>query len=890
MTLSLGNILEKFTSLVASSLVVSLLAIAGAHADAPFAFDETPGKLPKTVVPIHYALELAPDLDKLKVTGNVAIDIEVRAATDRIVLNALNMTFASASVDGAGPASDIAFDADAQTVTLTFAQPLETGRHVLRIAYTGEINRNGRGIYYSDYQTPDGRKRMLASHSEPADARRIFPGFDEPAFKATFGLTVAVPRRFLAVSNMPIMREVPSGGKMKRVSFDRTPVMSTYLFVLVTGELERVTVESEGTTIGVVTTRGKSPTGRYAINETIALLKYFNDYFGVNYPLPKLDLIALPSSSGAMEHWGGITFNERGLLYDPSTNSLTTQRRIFSLLAHEIGHQWFGNLVTMAWWNDLWLNESFASWMQYKAAADLHPEWQAWLNSNGAKQGAMAQDAQRNARPIRKTIGTESEARSAFDTVTYSKGQALVRMTENYLGADVFRNAIRQYMKTHAYSSATTDDLWRALDKTSGKPVASMVSSYTDQAGVPLVSAAMRCTGNEQRLTIVQNQFTLRDPAAGTPGAKPARWRVPVMFGPVSATRPGDSLLLDGSAEIAAGRCGEAIKLNLGDVGYYRVQYDAAMRQALARALPAMLPADRVNLLADAWALVESQRSPPAAFFELTDRLAGDDHRTVADQVIRVLSRIDQAQRGRSGRAAFQAYGRAILRPIFERLGWDASAGEESERAILRSRVVLVLGELGDEAILAEAKRRFAALANNSRGLGADLRDSVTQLVGRAADRGMYDHLLSEARKTQNTEERMSYYTAAAGTLDPLLAKDMLALMLTDELSSDRVSGIILRVATQHPELAWNFVKENYTALAEKTASSLRNYFFSNLMGNFNDRAYAQEIKEFKPLIEAADGRAVAGRIAERLMANADFADRQLPAIDEWIAGRVMAP
>jgi len=377
MTSSLGNLLAKSASLIAGALIVSILMIAGARAEAPFVFNETPGKLPKTVVPIHYALELAPDLDKLKVAGNVAIDIEVRASADRLVLNALGMTFASASVDGAGPASDIAFDADAQTVTLTFAQPLEIGRRVLRIAYTGEINRNGRGIYYSDYQTPDGRKRMLASHSEPADARRIFPGFDEPAFKATFDLTVTVPRRFLAVSNMPVTHEVPIGGRMKRVSFERTPVMSTYLFVVVAGELDRVTVAAEGTTIGIVTTRGKSPTGRYAINETIALLNYFNDYFGVKYPLPKLDLIALPGRSGAMEHWGGITFTERGLLYDAGTNSLATQRRIFSLIAHEVAHQWFGNLVTMAWWNDLWLNESFASWMQYKAAADLHPEWQS---------------------------------------------------------------------------------------------------------------------------------------------------------------------------------------------------------------------------------------------------------------------------------------------------------------------------------------------------------------------------------------------------------------------------------------------------------------------------------------------------------------------------------
>src|SRR5215470_9581956 len=433
---------------VLANVLALLLLVAAARADAPFSLDTTPGQLPKTVAPVHYTLDLQPNLEALTVAGSAVIDIEVRAPTDRLVLNAADMTFSAASLDGVAPARSIAVDKDAQTVTLTFPRVIEIGRYKLRIAYVGQINKFGRGIYAIDYRADDGRKQMIASHSEPSDARRIFPGWDEPAFKATFDLTVTVPERFMAVSNMPVAGEEPMRDGRKRVSFERTPIMSTYLFVLVAGELERLTGEAEGTTIGIVTTRGKSANGRYAIEQTADLLKYFNNYFASKYPLPKLDLVALPSNNAsAMEHWGAITFFESGLLYDPAKSTIDTQRRVFSVLAHEIAHQWLGNLVTTAWWNDLWLNEGFASWMQYKAADELHPEWQPWFNSNSAKQSAMAQDARRSARAITQPVANETEARTVFDTVTYSKGQAVVRMVETYTGEDIFRDAMRRYMK-----------------------------------------------------------------------------------------------------------------------------------------------------------------------------------------------------------------------------------------------------------------------------------------------------------------------------------------------------------------------------------------------------------------------------------------------------------
>jgi aminopeptidase N len=360
--------------LAATLLVFSMSG--GAAAEPAYSFDTAPGKLPKTVIPVHYAIELTPDLASLALPGVETVDIEVREPTARLTLNAINTTFASATIDDDAQRAEIAVDAAAETATLTFPQPLAAGAHRLRIGFTAKINKFGTGLFTVDYPTDTGMKRMLSSKLEPAEARRIFPCWDEPAFKATFALTVTVPQSFLAVGNMPVVREEPVAPDLKKVTFSPTPKMSSYLFVFTTGELERLTAEVDGVTVGVVTTAGKSEQGRYALENAVKLLSWYNDYFGVKYPLPKLDLIAVPGGfGGAMENWGGITFFESRLLFNPATSPDSARRGIFSVLAHEMAHQWFGDLVTMGWWDNLWLNEGFASWMQERAAARFNPQW-----------------------------------------------------------------------------------------------------------------------------------------------------------------------------------------------------------------------------------------------------------------------------------------------------------------------------------------------------------------------------------------------------------------------------------------------------------------------------------------------------------------------------------
>ncbi len=874
-------VLVAFAAFVSTA---TLLASAGVScAESIYSFATTPGRLPKTVVPTHYAIDLQPDLATLATSGSEMVDIKVIEPTDRLMLNALDLLLQSASLEGeAGQVATITLQPKAQIATLVFPRKLAIGPHKLRVAFTGRINRFSRGLFVVDYPTGHGRKRMIATELEPADARRVFPCWDEPAFKASFEPSVTIPRSFLALSNMPIAQEAPAGGALKRVSFAATPRMSTYLFVLVAGDLERLTGDANGVTVGVVTAAGKREQGRFALTSAVSLLRYYNDYFGVKYPLPKLDLIAVPGGvGGAMENWGGIVFNEGILLFDPSSSPDALRRGIFGVLAHEMAHQWFGDLVTMGWWNDLWLNEGFASWMQNKVAASLHPDWQVWLNGGASKQVAMDVDARPTAHPIQQPVADESEAESVFDSITYLKSQAFIRELENYLGAEKFRDGIRQYLAAHAYGNATTADLWLALQAASGKQVASIAIPYTEQPGVPLIVSGASCVNDRQRLTLRQERFT----RGATANLATQLWQIPIAFGPPGAKEPsGVVLLQEKTMQTEVGRCGAPIKLNFGDVGYYRTLYDPATEAALAKSIETMAPADRVNLLADNWALVEARRVTADRYFRLVDAVADDRNRAVWEQVIRTIGRLDDLERGLPGRPAFENYGRSRLRPAFDRLGWDRAAGDSEDNTILRAKLISGLGGMDDAAVIAEARRRFASFVKDPGSLDVNLRGPVIFVVGREADRTTYDELQALGRKATSTELRVRYYTALAAAANSELAKETLAITLTDEVPTDLANGLILTVASgEHPELALTFVKANFEALAAKRGPTFRAFFMSSLMANFADRAHAEELANFGPVHETAGGRIAAARAREQIIEAADFRARQIPAVDEWV-------
>ena len=454
---------------------------------AQFSFAATPGQLPKTVVPSRYGLRLEPDLTHLTTSGSVDIDLKALEPVEEIILNAVDLKITQATLEaepasatkldhverggqdarptlevapGAPTALEPRLEPARQRVVLKAPATLAPGKYRLAMRFSGRIGEEQQGLFYVKYSAPGGPKMLLATEMEPADARRMFPCWDEPVFRARFELTVVVPANYQAVSNMPIQREATLESGLKEVQFCPTPPMASYLVVLVAGEFEELRDQVDGVQLRVLATQGKQKQGRYALDAAKELLAYYNRYFGIAYPLPKLDQIAIPGGfDGAMENWGGIVYDEGALLYEAGASSAQTKREIFVTVAHELAHQWFGNLVTMAWWNDLWLNEGFASWMETKATDHFNPAWQMWLSAAADKSAVMSGDARRSTHPLQMRVENETDANAAFDNITYEKGGALLRMFEGYLGPEQFRQGIHRYLSDHRLSNATTADL-----------------------------------------------------------------------------------------------------------------------------------------------------------------------------------------------------------------------------------------------------------------------------------------------------------------------------------------------------------------------------------------------------------------------------------------------
>ncbi|MDB6020544.1 MAG: pepN, partial [Pedosphaera sp.] len=703
-----------------------------ALAEEPFTFDDTPGQLPKTVVPHHYALRLEPDFEKFTTRGSVLIDIEVRKPVKEILLNALEIKFTKATLLGQREiALKVKINDDKQSVRLKLPHELAPGNYQLALEFAGQIGEQAQGLFYVKYSTPSGKKVMLGTQMEPTDARRMFPCWDEPVFRATFDLTVSLPEKLSAISNMPAERETRLADGQKEIKFARTPPMASYLVLLVAGEFSELRDEVDGVKIRVVTTEGKQEQGRYALEATKKLLAYYDDYFGIIYPLPKLDQIAIPGGfNGAMENWGGITYNESVLLFDPKTSSQQTQRDVFVTVAHEMAHQWFGDLVTTAWWDNLWLNEGFATWMETKVTDHFNPEWEMWLTASSEKSAVMSSDAHRPTHAIQQPVRNESEADDAFDGITYQKGGAFLRMLEDYLGEAVFRQGIHNYLSAHLYSSATTADLWVALEQVSGKPIRAISAGWTQQPGVPVVQLETLCTDGKLAVSLKQERLTVPHSEAGQ-----MQWKIPVTLLDAAHSNQVTQLLLkDKSASQTFPDCAAILKANAGDMGYYRVQYAPPVFEKLRLAVHGLPVADRLNLLNDSWAMVEAGRDAATNYLALAESLRDEKTAALWDEILGTLNLIDDLEQKQPGHAAFQKYACRLLQPQFQRLGWERISNEPVNDALLRTKIIAASGHFGDQAVIAEAKARFANFLAQPGTLSPDLRPAVLNIAGRFSD------------------------------------------------------------------------------------------------------------------------------------------------------------
>jgi aminopeptidase N len=870
-----------------SLFAFSLMTATTLTAEKPYDFASTPGKLPKQVVPSEYAIRIMPDIEKHTFSGSETVKLNAREPVQQLVLNALEITIIKATIDGK-PVSASAIKVDDKQETLTIAAQLTAGNHQLDLEFTGKINQQGQGLYYAPYQEQGtgAKKIMLGTQFEATDARRMFPCWDEPSFRARFQLTAVVPENFEAVSNMPVEKESKVAGG-KEIRFAPTPPMASYLNVFCAGELDAIHEKQGDVTQGVIATKGKAEMGRYALASSQQILDYYNEYFGEPFPLPKLDHIAVPGGfGGAMENWGGITYYESRLLFDPEKSSAETKQSIYEVIAHETAHMWFGDLVTMAWWDNLWLNEGFASWMGTKVTAKFNPDWEVWLSKTTprdptrrhgiGKEAAMEGDARSTTHPIQQPIATEAEANSAFDDITYRKGQSFLRMLESFLGEDVFRDGIRKYIAAHKLSNTTTADLWNALSEASGKPVVDIAAAWTQQPGFPVVRVTRDAAG---KITVTQERFTVHFDKA------PAlEWKIPLTY-----EIPGEAatsvLMTSKSMELPNASGDRAIKFNVEGAGNYRVQYDEASWKLLLADLPKLSVPDRVNLLSDAWALVQANRAPLSLYLGLVEKLPTKTELAEREQIIHVFDFINRLLAAEPKREEFQKYARSILRPTFNEVGWEPKNGEPPKIAALRASVIKALGDLNDQEIVAGCRERFQRYFTDPKSLAPDLRPPVFAVVGRYADEAIWQKLHDLGLKTTSIEEKQNYYDALASAIDPKLATRTLEISLGDELPTSRATYLVGKVGRQseHPEVAWNFAKAHLKQLLAKADALSANSYAPSFFNLFSDAARIAELERYaKSDLPAAAGKDVAKAIDE-LGFRAELKPRLLTQIASWL-------
>ncbi|HEV2271954.1 MAG TPA: M1 family metallopeptidase [Steroidobacteraceae bacterium] len=797
-------------SALAATLLILIPAIGMSAPEAPFNFDRAPGRLPKDVVPLDYDIAVTPDAATRTFTGTESVSLEFRTATDKIVFNTLNLKLQNVSLDG-HPVANVATDNAAQLTTLMLAKAAPAGAHRLTLSYTGVIETRPQGLFVQPYaKAGGGQGVMLTTQMESTDARRMFPCWDEPAFRARFQLSATVPADWATVGNMPVARRVVHG-TLATTTFERSPRMPSYLVELSAGDLREVSARSGQVRFGVWAVAGRESDGAVALANAQQILADYNRYFGYPFPLPKLDSIAIPGGfSGAMENWGAITYNDQLLLLSKDS-SMSDRQNVYSTQAHEMAHQWNGDLVTMGWWDDLWLNESFASWMAAKETDLRNPSWKWWESEDASKESAMEADGRASSHPIQVHVTDELQAANAFDpTITYNKGEAVLRMLEAYLGPDTFRAGIRRYIKARAFSNATTADLWNGLSAASGKNIRQIAADWTEQAGFPLVGVTAHCDGGRRTLSLSQRRFFLTPPEDSKLEA--AHWSVPLQIRAAPGEAPKAVLLTKDGQEVAAGSCQQPLSVDAGAIGYYRVQYDPATLAVNTRAFGTVPDADRIAMLDDQWALVQAHGAQLASYLALAERMGGDLDTRAWQQITAALGTIEYDERGSAGHDAFASYARSIIKPLETRLGWDGKPGETPDLQKLRRTAIEDLGSWGDTEVLAEARRRFAAFVHDRSAISPDDQPMILNVVAQYADAGTFDQLHTLAKQSDDEAEKTRLYAALSMVRDPKLSAEAARIAVGAEIPPQLA---ILRLqmffgmANERPQLAWTTFRDN---------------------------------------------------------------------------------
>jgi len=761
------------------------------------------------VKPINYQLEFEPNFQNFTFRGKEVVAINIRKPTNIIKLHAAELKIKNCIILCKETLrAKVKLDEKNEQLTILLPKKI-VGNAKLSVDFTGILNDRLLGFYKSQYKDKNGNTKYLATTQfEAADARRAFPCWDEPEAKATFDVSIISDRNLVALSNMPVVSKKKTGQKYL-YKFAQTPIMSTYLLYLGVGEFEFLSSRLGKTLLRIVTTKGNKSKGRLALDLTKKFLREYEKYFGIKYPLEKLDLLAIPDfASGAMENWGAITFRETILLYDPKSSSTRTKQHIAEVISHELAHQWFGNLVTMRWWNDLWLNESFATFMATKVVDRFYPEWELWDQFLGdAMNDAMGLDALKSSHPIDVKVQKPSEIREIFDSISYDKGGCILRMLEHYVGEKNFQKGLQKYLIQNKYDNATTSDLWDAIESVSKKPVRKMMDSWIRQVGYPVVEIK----STNSYIVVSQKRF-LAEPKSKTK----ERWHIPLT---VNTNGKTISKLFSKKSDKITIKDNN-ILVNSGRHGFYRTRYD----NELTYSLRSLIKEKKFNHV-DRWAIqndlysfskigldkIETYLDFVKAYYDEENYLASVD---VAGNLYALyLLTFDKEFAHIIKKHVFDYFAQ-----IFDRLGWDRKVGEKHTDTLLRGFVISILGKLDHESINVEAQKRFELFLRNKQTLDPDLQDAVFSLVAWNGNANVHGRLVSFYRKSKTQEEKLRFLGALCDFKDDKLLQKTLQFALSKEVRSQNIHFPIIRVSGNPygKKFMWQWMKKNWKKLRKK--------------------------------------------------------------------------
>jgi aminopeptidase N len=818
-------------------------------------------RLPQAVLPEHYQITIAPDLQKESFAGDETISVRLTVPARSITLHAVGIEFQEETVTAGAETQRavVATDARREMATLTVARQLSPGAAQIRLRYRGSLKEPLRGFFLSKTT----RRKYASTQFEATDARRAFPCFDEPTMKATFDISLVVDRGDTAISNGKLVSDTPGPGEGKHtLKFSTSPKMSSYLAAWAVGDFGCLEGSAEGIPIRICAVPEKKDLASFALRRTEQSVHYFEEYFGIAYPFGKLDIVAIPDMAGAMENTAAIFGSEDAILLDEARASVGSRRGVAWLLSHEISHMWFGDLVTMKWWDDIWLNEGFADWVDTKPLEASNPEWNIPTDVAEMSYGAMDSDSLQSTRPIRaRKAETSAEINELFDSIAYPKTAAVLRMMETYLGKEVFRQGVQAYLRKYAYGNTAAEDFWNTLAEVSNQPVREVMKSFVDQPGVPLVSAQLKCAGTSASIRLEQRRYF--DSRALFEAGSSERWQIPVCMrlhpmaegGPPATTC---ALLTQKEQTIPLTGCPAWLELNAEAQGYYRSAYESRDLAALTAAATSLTPVERIALLNDTWSAMRVGQSSLADYLALTEALREDTQRAVMETLTANLLYAHQYLVPEGRRDQFHAWVRNLLRPRAAELGWQAAPHEDGERRELRANVLFALGVAGDDPeVLARARTLLEQYLRDPQSLDPTLAGTVIRLAALKGDRKLYDEYKAQAEKAASPQEHNRFlYALPAFRERSLVERTLEYAASSDVLVSDApgLIGSLLRNPAGQ-EAAWTFVKAHWPELKEKLGAPFAEATVVGSTSAFCDQVHLLEVKDFftRNKVEAAE-------------------------------------